>query len=250
MNREDQQSAAFFDILCSDLNARQWFFERIGAPTDGTINPCSKSSQWRYSSVQGQWWETDIYILIDRPDRSRFAVHIENKINAGFTPNQVQNYALRAEEWSLRETEEYADWVTVLMAPKAYLNRNSEQASGFDVMVSHEEICLEIPAFSLPESDVVPESESNIETAPILTQTEQLIDVFFAFARMAPTRLRTEPIGTTGGIQIREFTIDHFDIRKGHNNGVPGYWVLMYPEELKKRGIDHSEVIVRAERTE
>lgn len=95
------------------------------------------------------WWqgrkrdsETDILIVFESHfDKSRFALHIENKVAADFQPDQPELYHTRGQDWiGLPKWGNYQSFKTLLIAPAAYLSTNTVQAKRFDGELSHEEI--------------------------------------------------------------------------------------------------------------
>lgn len=62
--------------------------------------------------------ESDLVVLFGRDDSTRFAIHIEDKIDACFQPNQSARFHARA----TGEIEKgiYHDYAVVLCAPDAY----------------------------------------------------------------------------------------------------------------------------------
>jgi hypothetical protein len=107
---------------------------------------------WRH------WWrkipdlsrerETDIFLVFeDSANGDRFALHIENKQDAKFTPGQAEDYEPRA-RWMMRTPRylSYTDFQTVLIAPKK-LREKDPRASLFHCFVSYEDISHHIPEF-------------------------------------------------------------------------------------------------------
>lgn len=87
------------------------------------------------SDVSG---ESDLVVVFDKVDGdSRFALLLEDKIDAPLQPEQEARYRLRAE--AERARGDYADFEVVLCSPKAYRDSHPETAS-FDSFVSYESI--------------------------------------------------------------------------------------------------------------
>ena len=82
--------------------------------------------------------ESDLVVLFNEvgTDR-RFALHIEDKVNAPLQPDQVARYRLRAEK-AIR-VGDYSDYEVVLCSPKGYCPEHRMEM-GFDSCVSYEEI--------------------------------------------------------------------------------------------------------------
>lgn len=82
--------------------------------------------------------ESDLVVIYSHPDTgTRFAVHIEDKIDAPMQPDQEKRYRQRAAIEIGKGA--YQEYELVLCAPSFYLN-NHTQASNFDRQVSYEEI--------------------------------------------------------------------------------------------------------------
>lgn len=82
--------------------------------------------------------ESDLVVLFKEvgTDR-RFALHIEDKVNAPLQPDQVARYRLRAEN-AIR-VGDYSDYGVILCSPQGYCPEHREKM-GFDSCVSYEEI--------------------------------------------------------------------------------------------------------------
>lgn len=250
MGVEDRHSAGVFDLFERNPAALAAFLSMLDIRSDAELHPVSKASQWRYSKIEGRWWETDIYLLLEYQDAPRHAVHIENKVTAGFTENQAENYFKRAKEWSTRSGEEYETWTIVLIAPRAYFSNHMAKCAQFQNLISHETLAARVPSF--PSVDYAQVIQNQVDSYAPLKKTprseplaldEKLVRVFFAEAWKTPTRIRTRPIGSTGGRQIREFELSRFHAEEGHIGGTVGFWVTMPSSELTKRGIREDEIM-------
>lgn len=95
--------------------------------------------------------ETDILVVFETPAKRRIALHIENKIASGsFTPLQPEVYAARAALWKGDSKYDcYEEWETVLVAPRQFFDRFKAEAEKFDKFVSHEDIAVHVPLFSV-----------------------------------------------------------------------------------------------------
>lgn len=93
--------------------------------------------------------ETDVLLVVADRDGKLLGLHIENKISSGkFTNLQPEMYAHRAAHWiGNPRYGGYADFETVLLAPKAFRERNAAQAALFGCFISHESIGQHIPLF-------------------------------------------------------------------------------------------------------
>lgn len=85
--------------------------------------------------------ETDVLVVFEKESGSRFALHIENKIDSCFTNLQPEMYPVRAAHWlNDPKYHNYSDFQTVLIAPQEYYDRYKRDCSKFDVYVSYENI--------------------------------------------------------------------------------------------------------------
>ena len=93
--------------------------------------------------------ETDVLLILRTESGDVLGVHIENKIGSGrFTADQPAMYWHRAKHWiGNPHYGGYSDFDTVLIAPFAFLNQNSDQVEHFGSFISHEEIADHIPLF-------------------------------------------------------------------------------------------------------
>jgi hypothetical protein len=108
------------------------------------------NSPWHKSRLTGKESETDILVVFEETETSRrFAIHIENKLSNGrFEPSQPRQYHERAMAWiGNKKYSNYLDYEVVLVAPRAFYDRNKEEAGIFDRYVSHEDIARFIPEF-------------------------------------------------------------------------------------------------------
>jgi len=81
--------------------------------------------------------ESDLIVLYEGSGNSRFAVLIEDKIDADLQPDQAERYRLRAE----RDCSEglYSNFEVILCAPAFYL-KNRGGLGGFDLQISLEQL--------------------------------------------------------------------------------------------------------------
>jgi hypothetical protein len=93
--------------------------------------------------------ETDVLLVVSDRDGKLLGLHIENKVGAGkFTELQPEMYAHRAAHWIGNPNYGgYSDFETVLLAPKAFQQRNTAQAAHFGCFISHEAVGDYIPLF-------------------------------------------------------------------------------------------------------
>ena len=108
------------------------FLNKIGLPSGDIISI-------GHSFMDNELGESDIVIINALAGR-RFALLIENKVDAHAMPNQCQRYSQRG----MRDCIDgkYDDFAVFLIAPKAYLDSN-EEAQKYKNRISYEEL-LEI----------------------------------------------------------------------------------------------------------
>lgn len=105
---------------------------------------------WRKIPELSQERETDIFLVFeDGSDKSRFALHIENKQDAAFWPGQAEDYEPRA-RWMMGVPRylNYRDFQTMLIAPKSIQERNPQKVALFHCFISYEDISCFIPEFA------------------------------------------------------------------------------------------------------
>ena len=84
----------------------------------------------------GKVGESDVVLIFERPDKSRFAIFVEDKIAASAQPRQRKRYELRAPKL---ETElGLKGHYVVLFAPKKYLDKETSQ--DYKLQISHESV--------------------------------------------------------------------------------------------------------------
>jgi hypothetical protein len=98
--------------------------------------------------------ETDVLVVFESAAKRRLGVHIENKLAGGsFTAYQAEVYAARAQHWRQSEKHgNYDEWQTVLLAPRAFYERNKAEARKFTAFISHEDVAAQLSAFATPNA--------------------------------------------------------------------------------------------------
>lgn len=160
---EDKLCELFADKLVSSSTFAFWILNqtkfsahaansRILHEEQAAIRP--RKHWWRH------WWcalpnsaiqsETDIFVVFERADRSRFALHMENKkLGRKFEPRQEELYLLRAQHMMNKpECLGYSDFQTVLIAPEIYRQREPTRCAGFGCFISYEAIAAFISEFA------------------------------------------------------------------------------------------------------
>lgn len=97
-------------------------------------------------SLTDQFGEADLAVFLSpeagSPDSDRVVLLIEDKITAGFQPHQAERYQQRGEHGKTERL--WADYRTVLVAPKAYLSNHYSHVSAgrpaFDIAIELETI--------------------------------------------------------------------------------------------------------------
>ena len=108
----------------------EWFLSNISIPQ------CNGSAVEEVKrSVTHSTGESDLEVTLINSDRQRFRLLIENKVTAGFQPDQAKRYRKRGETYI--QNAEIDDYKTVLIAPDAYFHN---ELKGFDVRINYETI--------------------------------------------------------------------------------------------------------------
>ena len=160
---EDQLCEEFADKLVSSPTFNQWLLCRTKFKADlldvrlmhEVQSACRNAKRW-----WRHWWcavpglgesETDIMAVYERSDKTRFALHIENKlaISRWSSKNQARAYRDRA-EFMLRKPRfmNCTDFATLIIAPTFFLTKWRAEVRKFDAAVSHESIAEFVPAFA------------------------------------------------------------------------------------------------------
>lgn len=105
-----------------------WFCNAVGRGQSCRLESALRS----VTSANG---ESDLEVIVEGANGSRFCLLIENKVNASFQPNQAARYRHRGETY-VRQGKVDA-FQTVLVAPRSYFDGESK---GFDSRITYEEI--------------------------------------------------------------------------------------------------------------
>lgn len=129
-------------LLCSELHARADLLAAMASVL--SCGGATLTSAWvSHMEVEG---ESDLVIVLGH-EGERVIVLAENKIAAGFQPDQADRYSKRARRWKEAERCRVA---TLLIAPEAYFLR--EGAELFDHRLSYEKIGASLRASADPRS--------------------------------------------------------------------------------------------------
>ncbi len=149
---EKQLDRLFETAFRSSAEFRCWILSQTKfAGRNLTLVLLRADHPWYQSRTTGRQSETDILaVLEDTSDGRRIALHFENKTWTGkFGPDQPALYRERARDWlGLAKYGSYSDFETVLIAPRAFLDRNREGAAKFDRCISYEFMAIFIPEFA------------------------------------------------------------------------------------------------------
>lgn len=99
-------------------------------------------------SVTHSSGESDIEIVYSRHQSGDARLLIENKVSAGFQPDQAERYRRRGSNYI--ETHQCAMFATLLLAPARYLG-SGEGTKGFDAVLTYEQLIEWFDAANLGE---------------------------------------------------------------------------------------------------
>jgi hypothetical protein len=159
---EDLQCLVFAEAVKHSPSVQKWLLAqtkfashsgsaRLLHEEQRTIRP--RKFWWRH------WWchvpelskdrETDIFMVFETGEGWRFALHCENKLGTGrFEDGQAQAYAPRGRHMANQpKFLTYADFQTVLLAPRAFQQKYRSDCALFDIAISHEEVAAAVPYF-------------------------------------------------------------------------------------------------------
>lgn len=122
-------------LLAEEFEVNPQFANQIKSLTKFADGPAVVVECW--VSKSSNLGESDLEVIYQRQDGSRFALMIEDKVDAGLQPDQAERYRLRAERE--RPKGAYSDSQVVLCAPASYLGKQTG-LDGFDLLLSFEEI--------------------------------------------------------------------------------------------------------------
>lgn len=129
---------------------RSWFLAAVGLSDDYELIWDDRWHQrWYRCPETKRDSETDIFVRFRRKFAGNvIGIHIENKPPWGqFRGTQVEDYSRRAAAMAKRW--DYSDWLTVIIAPSAFLEGNAERASAFGSQISYEMLATQLPEFAI-----------------------------------------------------------------------------------------------------
>ena len=117
------------ELSCSD-SFREWFLTNTVGNKDilGLFKGC-----W-HSVCHPKHGESDLVLMFTGKDGRGYLLLVENKIAAGFQPNQSKRYHLRGDEFI--NAGECTDYSTILIAPSNYISDSED----FDFYLAYEDI--------------------------------------------------------------------------------------------------------------
>lgn len=162
MPTEKELDIALAQALQSSPEFLRWFLGRTKfADRNAVVVNCRADNPWGthpfptkdpatgVTAESRRQSETDVLLILKTDTEDILGVHIENKIGSGcFTADQPEMYWHRAKHWvGKAHYGGYTDFDTVLIAPYAFVNQNSDQVRHFGSFISHEDIAAHIPLF-------------------------------------------------------------------------------------------------------
>lgn len=130
-------------LLCSELHAGS-SATRLLADRAGDAAADFVGAWVSHAEADG---ESDLVVAY-RGGAGQMLALVENKIAAGFQPDQAMRYAARARRWAVEE--EVSKVVTILLAPAEYMSRPGSEA--FDMQITYEEVADVLRKESDPRS--------------------------------------------------------------------------------------------------
>jgi hypothetical protein len=122
-------------LLAEELDVNPAFANHIKSFTKFAGEPATVAEFW--VSKSNNLGESDLVVVYQRSDGSRFALLIEDKVDASLQPDQAARYRMRAERE--RSKGMYTDFEVVLCAPAFYLE-NHGNLDVFDRRITFEQL--------------------------------------------------------------------------------------------------------------
>lgn len=122
-------------LLAEELAVNPTFADRLKSMTKFSSDTASVAEFW--VSKSNNLGESDLVIIFQRDDGGRFALLIEDKVDANLQPDQANRYRMRAERE--RSSGAYSDYQIILFAPTCYLGKQTG-LGGFDLRISFEQL--------------------------------------------------------------------------------------------------------------
>jgi len=122
-------------LLAEEFAVNEDFAEGFKALTKFAAESASVVDYW--VSKSDNLGESDLIIVYEAAEGKRFALLIEDKVDANLQPDQANRYRQRAERERTKGI--YSDFELVLCAPQYYV-RSRNDLDGFDRKISFEQI--------------------------------------------------------------------------------------------------------------
>ncbi|HWA90647.1 MAG TPA: hypothetical protein VG889_11465 [Rhizomicrobium sp.] len=122
-------------LLAEEFAVNPSFAEQFKALTKFASGGAAVEDVW--VSKSNNLGESDLIVLYRASDAKRFALLIEDKVDAPLQPVQAHRYRLRAERE--RAAGVYDEYEILLCAPRHYIDSRSD-LGGFDRIIAYEEI--------------------------------------------------------------------------------------------------------------
>jgi hypothetical protein len=122
-------------LLAEEFATNPGFSEKFKALTKFASEEASVADFW--VSKSDALGESDLVIVYQSKNGNRFALLIEDKVDARLQVDQAKRYRLRAEKE--QASGEYSDFEVILCAPNYYIS-NRYDLDGFDRKLSFEQI--------------------------------------------------------------------------------------------------------------
>jgi hypothetical protein len=124
-------------LLAEEFAVNPIFAERFKAVTKFNGQTATVIDYW--VSKSDNLGESDLIIIYQMPDGRRFALLIEDKVDAPLQPDQAARYRQRANRDC--KLGIYGDYEVILCAPRYYIdNRSASDLSDFDKLVPLEQV--------------------------------------------------------------------------------------------------------------
>lgn len=123
-------------LIVEELSSNDEFADWLVARTWGPDKLGAAFGTW-HSVNRGTHGESDIVFVFSASDGARFAVLIENKIDAIAQPEQAERYRIRGDHG--KTVGDWIDYRTCIIAPERYFSSTRHEGE-YDHTISYEEI--------------------------------------------------------------------------------------------------------------
>jgi hypothetical protein len=122
-------------LLAEEFTVNPTFATRFRALTKFAPEAATVAEVW--VSKSNTLGESDLIVVYQSDDSKRFALLIEDKVDAPLQPGQAERYRLRANQDCAQK--KYSDYCLLLCAPQHYISSRSD-LQGFDHLISLEQV--------------------------------------------------------------------------------------------------------------